>query len=467
MKKLSFLIVVFWFLVFWWPFDWKAHADIYSCRQDFWIHAIEASVPWKCTCEKGYIWNYWGTECIVASFQNLKNLCQSKNGSLATYSDKTDECICSPGSTWNNEGSKCIELTSELALKNCKKLYWAYATTGDSLETCNCISGAVFSSDWTQCVLNTKDEAQSRCEAIYWIWSEPWSDLTTCQCKAWFIRNKYKTECFNEFLLQKDVPLLDELKQAIQWMYDNKLTIFNSLDTFMADSSLTREQAAKFFVQAVKKVWKFESDDEIQHSLSDINKADPSLQDYIIESVKMWLFQWTRGRFNPFNKLTKAQALAVLMRTLDGSKPEDISPWYLNYYLLAEKRGYLRWMWFSTAGLDAQNITRGEAALLLYRAEKKEWDNICRRDMWENFLWEGRRDLDGTYICWCKYGYQMSKDGKQCISEEVVQAATLDCRKNFWEHSYGDGSQDISKLYNCRCEYWYNRDNEKNPTRCI
>ena len=124
-------------------------------------------------------------------------------------------------------------------------------------------------------------------------------------------------------------------------------------------------------------------------------------------------------------------------------------------------------MWFSTAGLDAQNITRGEAALLLYRAEKKEWDNICRRDMWENFLWEGRRDLDGTYICWCKYGYQMSKDGKQCISEEVVQAATLDCRKNFWEHSYGDGSQDISKLYNCRCEYWYNRDNEKNPTRCI
>lgn len=464
MKKLFFLVSSTFILAATLPS--LSYADDYGCRYDFGPHAIDAGIPWKCRCKEWYMWNYEKTQCIVENFQNLKQICQQQYGNLATYSETNIECSCSSWSTRNKDQTQCIELTNDLALQICKKEFWSYATTGDSLENCNCQSWYTFNENKTQCVQDTKDQAKIRCENRYWIGATVGKTLDTCDCKPGYTWNKYQTICINEFLIKKDIPLSEEIKQAINWMYDNKLTIFNTVESFMGENFLTREQAAKFFVQSVKSVWKRDEEKIIQIALSDINKADPTLQSYIREAVQMGLFQWVKGNFNPFNKLTKAQALAVLIRAIDGIKPENISPWYLNYYLLADKYNLLNGLNFSLDALDKQNITRKEIALLLYRVEKREGKEICKRDFWEHALREGKKD-DWSYICGCEYGYLMVNENNECILEEIVQEGSNQCKKYFGEASYSDGTKADNWEYNCRCETGYNRDDEKNPTRCI
>ena len=467
MRKTNLLLVgsLLWalFLSFW----NQSMADLQSCRSDFWPYAMEASIPWKCVCKAGYIWNYGGTECIEENAQNLKNLCKKKYGNLGIYSSKNNECECSVWATFNDDRTQCIKLTQELALKICKKEFWNYATIGDSLENCNCESWYTFNENKTQCVQDTKDQAKIRCENRYWIGATVGKTLDTCDCKPGYIWNKYQTMCINEFLIKKDISLSEEIKQAINRMYDNKLTIFNTVESFMGENFLTREQAAKFFVQSVKSVWKRDEEKIIQIALSDINKADPTLQNYIREAIQIGLFQWVKGKFNPFNKLTKAQALAVLIRAIDGIKPENISPWYLNYYLLADKYNLLNGLDFSLDVLDKQNITRKEIALLLYRIEKKDGAEVCRESFGEHALWEWLKDSEWLYLCGCEYGYKMTNETNQCLSEEVVKIGTDECKNYFWEASYSDGTKHENGEYACRCEEGYNRDDEKNPTRCI
>lgn len=442
-------------------------ADLESCKSDFWPHAIEASIPWKCICKAGYIWNYNGTECIEENEQNLKNLCQKKYGNRAIYSSKNDECECEVWATFNDNKTQCVELTQELALNICKREFWNYATTGNSLDTCNCLTGYAFNETRTQCIADTPSYATIRCQRRYWEFATVGKTLDVCDCKPGYVRNQYQTECINSSLIQKNTTVSEEIDKAIKWMYENKLTIYNTLDTFMGNSTLTREQAAKFFVEAVKSAWKRDLEKVVPSKLSDVHKADPTLQSYITEAVQLGLFQGTKWKFNPLKPITKAQALAVLMRAWDGMKQENVNPWYLNYYLLADKNHLLENLGFSLYSLDKENITRKEIALLLYRLEREEGNSICYRDFGEHALWEGSKDEKWSYICGCKYGYKMAKETNQCISEEVVKMGTDRCKSLFWEVSYSDGTKDETGEYYCRCEEGYNRDDEKNPTRCI
>ena len=50
---------------------------------------------------------------------------------------------------------------------------------------------------------------------------------------------------------------------------------------------------------------------------SDMKKADPTLWAHIVYANNMWLFKGSNWKFMPLNKLTKAQAIAVLIRIVD------------------------------------------------------------------------------------------------------------------------------------------------------
>jgi len=177
----------------------------------------------------------------------------------------------------------------------------------------------------------------------------------------------------------------DEFQMAINWMYDNWLTIYNNKSDFMWSSYITREQASKFFVQFASNVfgkdkWLISSYD----TFSDIKNANPTLKDYIIYSSNMWLFKWINGKFKPFDNLTKAQAVAVAIRIMKWYQDEtqsipyrrhtavyweDITynGWYSVYFNYADSYLATKRRWdYDFTKLDSEYITREDLALILY-----------------------------------------------------------------------------------------------------
>jgi len=158
-----------------------------------------------------------------------------------------------------------------------------------------------------------------------------------------------------------------ELSNAISRMYKNKLTSYNTVDEFMWEDYLTREQASKFFVLFSKNILKKTATTDVLVSLNDLKKADITLQPYISEAVQLWLFKWVKWKFLPFDKLTQAQTLAVIIRSLDWKKDETSKIWYSEYYDMANSYWILVDLWFDISSLDTTSIKRKEVALLLYR----------------------------------------------------------------------------------------------------
>ena len=162
-----------------------------------------------------------------------------------------------------------------------------------------------------------------------------------------------------------------DLEIAIQWMYDNWLTIYSTPQTFMSDNYLTREQASKFFVQFANTVlskdkWLIES----YNIYSDIDNADPSLKDFIVYANMMWLFKWSNGRFMPLNNLSQAQAFAVIIRMLDWYLDEPQDSRYVYYFYRAQMYWILGETGIKFTTADKTNITRWDMALLLYNSYK-------------------------------------------------------------------------------------------------
>ena len=150
-------------------------------------------------------------------------------------------------------------------------------------------------------------------------------------------------------------------------MYSNWLTSFNTENDFNGEGELTREQAAKFFVQFSKNILSKQTDTSISVKLGDLNKADKNLQPYIVQSNQMWLFKGVDWQFYPFNKLTIAQALAVLIRAKNGYHDESGDLRYSWYYWIAYQLWILKGLGFDRYTAGNLNIKRKEIALMMYR----------------------------------------------------------------------------------------------------
>ena len=161
---------------------------------------------------------------------------------------------------------------------------------------------------------------------------------------------------------------LPELNQAILWMYEKWLTIFNEPQSFMAYNWLRRDEAAKFFVRFAKEVMWMTPDYSKQWcTFKDLDQAWPDLKDIIVESCQLGLFQWSNWKFMPTQQLTNAQALTVFMRLREWYKDESWSHFANNYY----ESAHAQWL-LSDTPLDSKanfdlNTTRWDVAKMLFR----------------------------------------------------------------------------------------------------
>mgnify|MGYP003771061799 CR=1 FL=1 len=314
-----------------------------------WVNNWYKWSDWKAYCNKWYIRNMDLNNCVDESiywdFRYNQTWCP-KNSSLAD----DGVCYCDLWYKLNTFKDWCI-----VDNNYCSNTYWSniknnYDENWDLI--CSCKYWFYFNEDEQQCL-----SVDDLCKNSFWENSNRKSkdNIYSCACNEWFFLNK-EWKCDNT-----------EIINSISWMFDNWLTIYNSIDSFMWSDYLTREQASKFFVEFSEKIKWVNVDTSKKVYLKDLTKADKTLQSHIKKANQLWLFKWVNWSFLPFNKLTRAQAIAVIIRSIDWVQDENWTNWYDNYYNVANNYWLIEWLNFDPTSLDSINITRSEVALLLYR----------------------------------------------------------------------------------------------------
>ena len=155
---------------------------------------------------------------------------------------------------------------------------------------------------------------------------------------------------FHRFLTALSLSLLSFLSiltahatdfsmDVFPWLMENSLTRFTVEKDFSAHSSITRGEAAKFVVNYAHVIGIEKTRDTC--NFSDTQTYDISLRPFTVEACEYGLFKGSNGRFAPSNKITEAQALAVIIRSLYGTLDEMHSPWYAEYYETAKEYGLI------------------------------------------------------------------------------------------------------------------------------
>jgi hypothetical protein len=162
-----------------------------------------------------------------------------------------------------------------------------------------------------------------------------------------------------------------EFIQAVWRMFWHTMTMYNQPDLFRPTDLVTRQEAAKFFVQFATLIWGVDSATDVCVA-RDIQESDPTLRMSLLDACKRWIMKWYKGNIYPTQVLSKAEWMTMLLRILSWWKDESMTPWRLWYYREA------RVVWL-TKELDAWDLdrpmTRYEIALLLYRAGNV-WNSI-------------------------------------------------------------------------------------------
>lgn len=404
------------------------------CQERFWSNAIVWSTTNACDCKEWYIWSLDGNSCVQKNDKTLLAICQNKFWSNVTIPSKSKELV------WN-DGVSGIKANACV----CKDWYaWAAGSSFCELKTADnsCFDDIAYylSSDWT-------------CQCNLWYKKDPSGIFCDLDEEANYANNT-SNNLSNNISNNKNSIL--ELQEAISWMYNQWLTTFKTISSFMWEDYLTREQASKFFVQFWKKIlWKIVDTKKIV-ILGDLKKANGTLQSYIKEANQLGLFKWANGMFLPFNNLTRAQTIAVIIRANNWQQNEKTNPWYMGYYNIINNYWLLSWLSFDVNNLDSTNIKRKEVALLLYRLNNYILSDdssikLCQQVGGQFGSSNWVLNSSWTYDCTCKEWYVFSKNTKQCVT------ASKNCQEYFWEYSYSNLVMTDNWQYNCLCSDWYNR----------
>ena len=177
-----------------------------------------------------------------------------------------------------------------------------------------------------------------------------------------------------------------EFKKWLAFLYSYSMTIFNNIDDFKPEQKLTREQAAKIFVNFATNVLCRKPDTSIEIQYNDIDEADKSLQKYIILAYQLDIMKWgTDWNFRPFEAITKAQVNAALIRMLlKWYLPEKTTPWYKEYSTVSSN------IWITTQQVaDSVAISRNDTALMMFRAYKNSTFSL-QNIKYESFVLDNR-----------------------------------------------------------------------------
>lgn len=371
-----------------------------NCTSLYWSKSIYSEEDEMCMCVDWYTMNENRSKCVQATTEQKNANCSARNNGNAHYSEQAGTCVCNDWYIPNEDETQCVKDTIKQRKLNCSTRYWNQSVLADNWEDCDCSDWYIRNEDNTQCVKDTKEQREKNCKSRSPI-SFLWDDWETCECPDGYvadsdnpnyclidlsqkslesrIMNTKDAKCDDTAVILacaleptwNDCPAVClELYDAINWMYDNELTIYNDPTKFWIYNPITREQASKFFVNFY--VAAFDKQNAIipipvPSPFNDIQNADKTLYNFILKSFTLKLFKGTNWKFLPFNHLTKAQALAVMIRMASWILDESQQPRYSNYLYKAESMKLLDNINYSYTTLDNEDIVRWDVALILYR----------------------------------------------------------------------------------------------------
>ena len=306
------------------------------------------------TTGKKYAKNQDDIDSYDKFIKSSQNALSHTNTTDKKESDTNVEIECDEWYIPDETQTKCVKYSLQQVDLNCKTWYSPLSFVWEDWETCECPEGYFADSENTNyCVIDRSQKSLSS-----------------------RLLNTSDAECDNTAVILScnDDPTWDscpavclELYDAITWMYDNELTIYKDPKQFWVYNEMTREQSSKFFSNFYKTVFEKPLIMPSENPFNDIDNADPTLIDYIKYSYNLWLFKGTNWKFMPFNSITKAQSLAVIIRMIAWVLDESWTKWYSEYLRRAENLNLLDNITYSFETLDNENIKRWDVALILYR----------------------------------------------------------------------------------------------------
>ncbi len=156
----------------------------------------------------------------------------------------------------------------------------------------------------------------------------------------------------------------------LNWMYSEWLTKYDNLEDFRWNDSITRWEAAKFVDQFAK--LQIMDKTYTKCDFNDIDGYDNTLTPHIKQACLYGLMKWSNGSYRPNGKITEAEAITVVMRSIYGFFAETADPWYVAYYNRWFELGLienetLRWV-------GTTNITREKLGRRFYQVAQLNED---------------------------------------------------------------------------------------------
>lgn len=149
---------------------------------------------------------------------------------------------------------------------------------------------------------------------------------------------------------------------ALSWMHDRWLTKYDSVWDFRSQDNITRWEVAKFVSTYAEVIWVWYIRETC--TFDDILWYDYTLVPHIIESCKYWLLKWSANKFYPHQNMTEAEALTLIMRSVEGMQDETAQPRYVSYYTLGKSYGLISQETIKSVG--ETKITREKLWTWLY-----------------------------------------------------------------------------------------------------
>jgi hypothetical protein len=226
-------------------------------------------------------------------------------------------------------------------------------------------------------------------------------------------------------------------REVFPWLTETSLTSRETERDFRSGDSITRWEAAKFFAKYASLINGEKWYDNC--TFSDIARYDPSLTPSIREVCEYGLMRGSSGKFDPYGKITEAQALTVIVRSLAGMYDESGKPWYSEYFSLATD------IWLieseTLTSVDTTPITREKLATWLYIAAHTDTSTLTKDDY---LIYETA--VDGPSDCSSYETYDASRQvcTFECRDEEECQSIEkdIDAELDSWSEELETSDRD-------------------------
>ncbi|HPC34721.1 MAG TPA: hypothetical protein PLP73_03575, partial [Candidatus Absconditabacterales bacterium] len=167
------------------------------------------------------------------------------------------------------------------------------------------------------------------------------------------------------FVRKEPRDMETEFAEALEWMHTNGMTKYDNKNDYRMFDLVSREEASKIIGQAYLTLGYQDLEKNSDCNFNDSDKFDSTLAPHIANVCKRGLFKGSNGSYMPLNNLTKAEAMAVLLRMFEGKMSYELQvPWREHYYTKGRLIGLTN---IEDINKFDKGLERYELGLMVYR----------------------------------------------------------------------------------------------------